>query len=229
MADKRQNIIDKSACMIGRNIYSQELRTYAIKPYKNGKYYSDCSSFVSAAYQCGGYNIGWQNSSSLKSNNKFYTVDVKVNNGHIIDPENVLQIADVVCWNGHVEMVHSIKNNVVYIQGHGDGTPKIRKLYDVEKWNSGTPVVRRLIEFRDNNALKNKTLYCIQCGAYKNKIYVLYKQKLIEEKGFKTYVPLGEDGIYRIQVGAFSIKENAEECLEKIHEAGFTEAYIREK
>lgn len=228
MSDNRQNIIEESACMIGRNIYSQSLRTYAINPYKDGKYYSDCSSFVSAAYKCGGYDIGWQNSSSFKTHSKFYSVDIKVDGKHIVNPEKVLQIADVICWNGHVEMVHSIKNEVVYVQGHGDDVPKIRKLYDVEKWNSGTPVVKRLKEFQ-NITSENKTLYCVQCGAYSNKIYALYQQKMIEEKGFKTYVPLGEDGLYRIQIGAFSVKKNAEECLKKVHEAGFTEAYVKVK
>ena len=232
MSDKRQNIIDKSACMIGRNNYSQSLRTYAITPYKDGKYYSDCSSFVSAAYKCGGYDVGWQNSSSFKTHSKFYSVDVKVNGKHIVDPEKVLQIADVICWNGHVEMVHSIKNGVVYVQGHGNDVPKIRKLYDVEKWNSGTPIIRRLKEFQDittENKSENKTLYCVQCGAYANKIYALYQQKMIEEKGFKTYVPLGDDGLYRIQIGAFSVKANAEKCLAEVHKAGFTDAYVKEK
>ena len=52
----RQSIIDNSRVMIGRNEYSMELdqRVCALTPYKDGKYYSDCSSFVSACFMAGG-------------------------------------------------------------------------------------------------------------------------------------------------------------------------------
>ncbi len=45
---RRQAVIDKYAEIIGRNIYSQSLRDYCYKVYKDGKYYSDCCHHPSA-------------------------------------------------------------------------------------------------------------------------------------------------------------------------------------
>jgi hypothetical protein len=51
---RRQAVIDKYAEIIGRNIYSQSLRDYCYKAYKDGNYYSDCSSSICYAYQQAG-------------------------------------------------------------------------------------------------------------------------------------------------------------------------------
>ncbi|MDE5852946.1 MAG: SPOR domain-containing protein, partial [Oscillospiraceae bacterium] len=39
---------------------------------------------------------------------------------------------------------------------------------------------------------------------------------------------VSSDKIYRVQVGAFSVKSNAENCLQKAKSAGFTDAFITE-
>ena len=82
-----EKIIQNSNIMIGRNLYNQSLRTYALTPYSDGKYYSDCSSFVCAAYKAGGFDIGWMNSYGLAVTDKLYTVQVNyTDNGvHIKD------------------------------------------------------------------------------------------------------------------------------------------------
>lgn len=230
-------IIKNSSVMIGRNVYNQFLRTYALEPYKDGKYYSDCSSFVCAAYKAGGYDIGWKNSYGLESTDKLHTihVDYMYNGNHIKDADKVLHIADLIIWNGHVEMVHSIKDGIVYVQGHGSDVPKIEKLYDVERWNNGLPIVRRMNFKKENNDngtnsnATNKTLYCVQCGAFKSKNNAIHLQKDLIEKGFTGFVYDGHDGYYRVQVGAFELKENADRYLEKVKAAGFSSAYVRIK
>lgn len=232
-----EKIIQNSSVMIGRNIYSQSLRAYAITPYKDGKYYSDCSSFVCAAYKIGGFDIGWMNSYGLEVSDKFKTVNVEyTDNGvHIKDANKVLHIADLIIWNGHVEMIHSIKNGIVYVQGHGSGVPKIQKLYDVERWNNGKPIVRRM-DFKTNNSngrtnsdSQIKILYCVQCGAFKAKDNANVLQEKLNSKGFNSFIYNGQDGYYRVQVGAFSLKENADKYLKKVKDAGFDSAYVRIK
>ena len=48
--EKRQAVIAKYDMLIGRNYYSQNLRDYCFKKYKDGNYYSDCSSSICYAY-----------------------------------------------------------------------------------------------------------------------------------------------------------------------------------
>ena len=55
---RRQAVIDKYAEIIGRNLYSQSLRDYCYKPYKDGNYYSDCSSSICYAYKEAGQGFG---------------------------------------------------------------------------------------------------------------------------------------------------------------------------
>lgn len=232
-----EKIIQNSSIMIGRNIYSQSLRAYALAPYSDGKYYSDCSSFVCAAYKAGGFDMGWMNSYGLTATDKLYTVEVDyIDNGvHIKDAEKVLHIADVIIWNGHVEMVHSVKNGIVYVQGHGSDKPKIQKLYDVERWNNGKPIVRRM-RFKSKNDVsvtntnsQFKILYCVQCGAFKAKDNAVRLQEELLSKGFAGFIYDAHDGYYRVQVGAFGLKENANNYLKKVKDAGFTSAYVRIK
>lgn len=230
-------IIKNSSVMIGRNVYNQFLRTYALEPYKDGKYYSDCSSFVCAAYKAGGYDIGWKNSYGLESTDKLHTihVDYMYNGNHIKDADKVLHIADLIIWNGHVEMVHSIKDGIVYVQGHGSDVPKIEKLYDVERWNNGLPIVRRMRFNEEKNDKPTnfnqtfKVLYCVQCGAFNNRDNANRLQKELVNKGFIGFVYDGHDGYFRVQVGAFELKENADRYLEKVKAAGFSSAYVRVK
>ena len=232
-----EKIIQNSRVMLGRNLYNQSLRTYALAPYSDGKYYSDCSSFVCAAYKACGFDMGWMNSYGLAVTDKLYTVQVNyTDNGvHIKDAEKVLHIADVIIWNGHVEMIHSIKNGIVYVQGHGSDKPKVQKLYDVERWNNGKPIVRRMRFNEENNdngtntSSSFKILYCVQCGAFKAMDNAIHLQKDLLEKGFTGFVYDGHDGYYRVQVGAFELKENADRYLEKVKAAGFSSAYVRVK
>ena len=43
----------------------------------------------------------------------------------------------------------------------------------------------------------------------------------VKAKGFPAFVARGDDGLYRVQVGAYSVKANAQAMLEKVKAAGF--------
>lgn len=133
---------DKYKTLLGRNKYSQAKRTYVNTKYKDGCYYSDCSSSVAWALKQAGYPITY-GGSSLPNTVGFYNskdvveVPVKINSkGEITNPE-VLCIADSLLFAGtdtsrsgsgyvgHVEMVGEITSSgKVYIYGHGSGTPR---------------------------------------------------------------------------------------------------------
>ena len=74
---RRQAVIDKYAEIIGRNIYSQSLRDYCYKAYKDGNYYSDCSSSICYAYQQAGQGFGITNTAGMYNSTKLTTVDRK--------------------------------------------------------------------------------------------------------------------------------------------------------
>lgn len=102
--------------ILGRNIYSQDLRQYVFVPYK-GRYYSDCSSSGDACYEKAGKSVGWLNTAGIYESSRFEDVPVAIENGHIKNPE-ILKVSDALlfCGNdpsrpkqiGHVEFVYEI-------------------------------------------------------------------------------------------------------------------------
>lgn len=108
--------------IIGRNYYSQNKRGYVYTKYKDGKYYSDCSSSGMAAMKRAGFNVGsWLiNTAGIYESKLFDTVPVKIVNGHITNPE-VLKVADCILYMGndpsrpkqigHVEYVYQMPGN----------------------------------------------------------------------------------------------------------------------
>lgn len=65
-----------------------------------------------------------------------------------------------------------------------------------------------------------KTLYRVQCGAYKVKANADNQLKAIKEKGVDAFITQ-VDGLYKVQVGAYSIKSNADAQLAKMKSLGF--------
>ena len=135
-AEKREAVAAKYRTIIGRNIYSQSLRDYCFKPYRDGKYYSDCSSSISYSYKAVGFPFGILNTVGMYSSKKFEAVPVKITKGQITNPE-LLRVGDMLLFAGsdksraragyvgHVEMVGEIeKSGKVWLYGHGSGTPK---------------------------------------------------------------------------------------------------------
>lgn len=125
---RKKNFVKNYTTIIGRNYYNQDRRMYCYTPYSNGLYYSDCSSSGAITLD----KIGCKgcksfNTESIYKSSLFETVDVKIQNGHILNPE-VLQIGDAIEYVGndpkrplqigHVEWVYAIgeaseKNKVV--------------------------------------------------------------------------------------------------------------------
>lgn len=65
-----------------------------------------------------------------------------------------------------------------------------------------------------------KTLYRVQCGAYKNKANADAQLAKIKAKGIDAFITQ-VDGLYKVQVGAYGIKSNADRQLAKMKSLGF--------
>ncbi|HBD01616.1 MAG TPA: cell wall-binding protein, partial [Lachnoclostridium sp.] len=74
----RQAVCDRYATLIGRNIYSQNLRDYCFKKYSDGNYYSDCSSSICHSYQEAGHGFGNLNTAGIYQSGKLTTVDAGI-------------------------------------------------------------------------------------------------------------------------------------------------------
>lgn len=106
--------------IIGRNIYNQNLRSYVYTKYKDGKYYSDCSSSGCATFKKIGYNVSLLNTAGIYNSSLFEEVPVKIKDGHITNPE-ILKVGDAILFVGddpsrpkqigHVEFIHEIKGD----------------------------------------------------------------------------------------------------------------------
>lgn len=102
--------------ILGRNIYSQNWRTYVFTPL-NGRYYSDCSSSGDACFKAAGHDVGWLNTAGQYTSSLFETVPAVIKNGHIQNPE-ILHVGDALLFAGndpsrpkqigHVEYVYQM-------------------------------------------------------------------------------------------------------------------------
>lgn len=159
--ERRLKVRNKYREIIGRNVYSQARRDYCFKKYKDGKYYSDCSSSVSYTYKEAGEGFGIMRTTDMYATSKFVDVPVTIKNGQIKNPE-ALRIGDMLLfagsdagrkkWGyvGHVEMVGEISGAKVTLYGHGSGNPKKHDMvtYCKSRYNSktsNTPLGRRLL------------------------------------------------------------------------------------
>ena len=158
--ERRNKVRDAYKKMIGRNHYSQPRRNYALTPYKDGKYYSDCSSSISYAYKAAGEGFGILNTVGMWTSKKFEDVPVKIVKGQIMNLE-VLRVGDMLLYAGgdtsrkpygyvgHVEMVGEISGTKVMLYGHGSGLAKRHEMvaYNKTRYNTkaSTPLGRRLL------------------------------------------------------------------------------------
>ena len=136
--EKRAAVVRKYEEILGRNLYSQSLRDYCYKKYKNGRYYSDCSSSVSYAYKEAGFGFGILNTVGMYNSTKLTDVPVKIENGVILNPE-ILRPGDLLLFAGsdssrasagyvgHVEMVAKIGSKIT-LYGHGSGNPRATEM-----------------------------------------------------------------------------------------------------
>ena len=130
--------------IIGRNIYNQNLRSWVYTKYKDGKYYSDCSSSGCATFKKIGYNVPLLNTAGIYTSSLFEEVPVKIKDGHITNPE-ILKIGDAVLFVGddssrpkqigHVEYIYSISEETTTTKPSSTSTsdsayyPKCNKSY----------------------------------------------------------------------------------------------------
>lgn len=128
--EKRKKVLAQYQPMLGRNFYSQDVekRECAVQAYKDGKYYSDCSSSIRRAYRAAGVGLDNIGGNTAGIHQKGRLVPVTIKNGQIVDPEK-LREGDCLMLRGedssrplqigHVEMyVGSGK-----LWGHGSGHP----------------------------------------------------------------------------------------------------------
>lgn len=166
--EKRQKVVDIYKTCIGRNIYSQDIskRECAFTPYKDGKYYSDCSSSIRLAYKkanIGLSNVGG-NTVGMYSSNKGVEIECAIKNGIPTDID-ALRVGDILLFAGsdslrkaseyvgHVEMVYSIKNGKVTLCGHGSGNPSFKDMVDYCKKRQN---------FLTSTPRGNKGLICVK-------------------------------------------------------------------
>jgi len=127
--NKQKKFVEYYNKILGRNIYSQPKRSYVYKKAPDGKYYSDCSSSGMATLIECGYSFPWlYNTASIYQGKEFETVNVKIKNGHIMNPE-VLQVGDAILFVGsdpsrpkqigHVEWVYSVPGTNCKVTGKG--------------------------------------------------------------------------------------------------------------
>ena len=158
--EKRKTVIDKYALIIGRNLYDQTLRDYCYKPYKDGKFYSDCSSSICYAYKEAGLSFGILNTAGMYQSSKLTEVDADIASG--IPDISRLRPGDMLLFAGtdtsrplkigHVEMYCG--NGIIC--GHGSGTPSYKDIVAYCKsryasfapggWRKGLVCVKRYIQ-----------------------------------------------------------------------------------
>lgn len=199
-AEKRQAVADKYNTILGRNYYSQPKRDYCFKKYKDGKYYSDCSSSISYCYKevFPDNNFGILNTVGMYQSKEMVDVPVVIKNGIIQNPE-ILKVGDMLLFAGtdssrayagyvgHVEMVYKISGSTITICGHGSGKPSTKNLntYCKSRYNSKTSKtklghkglirVRRFIVDDNSNVIND----CLCKGSTGNKVIEL-QEKLVK-------------------------------------------------
>jgi len=134
-SESRLMVRDKYRTILGRNRYSQTLRDYCYTKYRDGSYYSDCSSSICYTYKECGLSFGILNTVGMWQSPKLVDVPVEIKKGVIQNPE-ILRIGDMLLFAGndssrkyagyvgHVEMVGEISGKTVQLYGHGSGNPK---------------------------------------------------------------------------------------------------------
>jgi len=132
-ANDRMKFHETYGIIIGRNTYNQNLRQYVYQTYKDGKWYSDCSSSGCATYKAIGKTCSLLNTAGIYSSDLFETVPVEIKKGHIKNPE-LLQVGDALLFAGndpsrplqigHVEYIYELPtvNEIQDITVEGEQT-----------------------------------------------------------------------------------------------------------
>lgn len=130
---KRKEFVNTYKTIIGRNYYSQGKRSYVYSKYKDGKYYSDCSSSGMATLRKIGFNISLLNTAGIYNSSLFEEVPVKIKNGHITNPE-ILKVADAILFVGSDPSRPLQIGHVEYVYKMPTTTTKIDTVKEVQTW-----------------------------------------------------------------------------------------------
>ena len=137
--DRRRAVRDAYRQLLGRNRYSQELRDWCFIPWRDGHYYSDCSSSICYSYARAGCSFGVLNTVGMITSPRLRRVDVAIREGVPADLSR-LRVGDLLLfagndesragWEyvGHVEMVGELGPEGAVLYGHGSGTPSKKDL-----------------------------------------------------------------------------------------------------
>ena len=119
---QRKQYVATYKTILGRNKYSNDLRNYVFSPYKDGHYYSDCSSSQNATLTRVGLKTPALTTVEMYNSSLFEKLPAKIVNGHITNPE-ILKIGDMLLYAGtnakrtlhigHVEGVYAIKGSTL--------------------------------------------------------------------------------------------------------------------
>lgn len=76
-------------------------------------------------------------------------------------------------------------------------------------------------------ASTSKTLFKVQCGAFKVKTNATDLSNSLKAKGYVNII-VYENTLYKVQVGAFSVKQNADNLMNQLKAKGFSAFIIQE-
>lgn len=139
------------------------------------------------------------------------TVNQLKSGGHLCDGDILL---------GYQGMSHTncyIGGNKSFDAGASEGAAFKRWIFQL-KW--GSKKVNRILR------LKDRAHYRVQAGAYTDIGKYNAQEALVRRKGFPTTM-IREDGMYKVQVGYFSGKTNAENLVAKLARNGIS-AFAKE-
>lgn len=162
--------------------------------------------------------IVWLNDHAKKDVEKYFDI---INTGGKTPANlyNDMQLCDGDILLGYQSMTHtnvyyggqqSFDSGHTYCTGSGEGAK-------FKKWIGGlaskNSKVNYILRFKD----EYRAHYRVQCGAFNTIEKYNEHVALVESKGFKT-TQIIEDGMYKVQVGYFSGKTNADRLAAKVAE-----------
>lgn len=140
-------------------------------------------------------------------------------------------------WNRVIDLVsdlmeqYKIDINHVVQHNHWSGKdcPHFMRKGQPYPWSTfKSRVLAKLYIKKSPKANKDKNLYHVQVGAYKDQENAKKMAQTLEKDNYQVYVPL-EDGLYRVQVGAFKDKNNATKLANELKRKGYKVFVTRTK
>lgn len=202
---------------------------------KQGKYKINCVDGVQWALQIAGVNatswyggdseIVWCSANAKAKVKKYFdiietggkTVQQLYNSKKLCDGDILLGYQGFAHTNCYFGGTKSFDSGHAFCTGSGEGAV-------FKKWIGSLRYKHNKVNYILR--LKDRAHYRVQAGAYTNITTYNEQAKIIEKAGFKTK-QIFEDNMYKIQVGYFSGKTNAQRLIEELKEKDIS-AFIKE-